>query len=308
MRKKKLTRLYALFVVFVLCLFSTVAGPGSSDIKNHMSKLYDEGTIDQYLNEMHGSVFYVGGSGPGNYSTIRSAMDAASDGDTIVVYPGIYDEDLIIKKSLHFIGRNKKTTIIDPENSPYTLSMDADNVTLQGFTIKNTNNHASGISIRASGVIIHNTIIDCASYLNKGMYLRNTNNTTLYDNSLINGGIYLENSYHNTIFNNRVNGQPLVYLENQHNIPIERAAGQVILVNCSNITVRNAHLNNLFCGMQIVNCHTCLIEENLFDNYLKHAIELTSSKHITLFNNTCKDGDFNLFCSTNIHVINNEMT
>ena len=308
MREKKLTQLYALLVVFVLCLLSTVAGPGSSDTEKHISKKYYGGTIDQYLTEGHGSVFYVGGTGPGNYSTIRNAMNAASDGDTIVVYPGIYEEDLIIKKSLHFIGRNKKTTIIDPENSPYTLSIDAHNVTLQGFTIKNTNNHACGISIRAIGVIIHNIIIDCASYLNKGIYIRNTNNTTLYDNSLINGGIYLENSYHNTIFNNIINGQPLTYLENQQNIHIESTAGQVILVNCSNITVRNAHLKHLFCGIQIVNSHTCLIEENLLDTYLRHAMELTSSKNINLFNNTFKDGDINLFCSTNIHVINNEMT
>ena len=177
MRKKKLTRLYALLVVFVLCLFSTVAGPGSSDTKNHGSKHYDEGTLGKYLTKGHGSVFYVGGTGPGNYSTIRSAMDAASDGDTIIVYPGIYKEDLFIKKSLHFIGLDKQTTIIYPESSYYTLSIDAQNVTLQGFTIKNSNDYfGSCISIRAKGAIIHNNILNCLSYLNKGIFLRNINN------------------------------------------------------------------------------------------------------------------------------------
>ncbi|MBS3772626.1 MAG: hypothetical protein KGY55_00305 [Candidatus Thermoplasmatota archaeon] len=31
-----------------------------------------------------GAVFYVGGSGPGNYSTIQAAVDDASNGDTVL--------------------------------------------------------------------------------------------------------------------------------------------------------------------------------------------------------------------------------
>jgi hypothetical protein len=32
-----------------------------------------------------GDIFYVGGSGEGNYSTIQDAVDNASDGDTVFV-------------------------------------------------------------------------------------------------------------------------------------------------------------------------------------------------------------------------------
>ena len=33
-----------------------------------------------------GDTFYVGGSGPGNYSKIQDAIDNTSDGDTVFVY------------------------------------------------------------------------------------------------------------------------------------------------------------------------------------------------------------------------------
>jgi len=33
-----------------------------------------------------GNTLYVGGSGPGNYTSIQDAIDDASDGDTVYVY------------------------------------------------------------------------------------------------------------------------------------------------------------------------------------------------------------------------------
>ena len=43
---------------------------------------------------------YVGGSGPGNWSKIQDAIDNSTDGDTILVYAGIYYEDIIVNKRL----------------------------------------------------------------------------------------------------------------------------------------------------------------------------------------------------------------
>jgi parallel beta-helix repeat protein len=60
-----------------------------------------------------GNTFYVGGNGPGNYSTIQSAIDNASDEDTIFIYNGVYYENILINKSISLIGENKYTTIID---------------------------------------------------------------------------------------------------------------------------------------------------------------------------------------------------
>ena len=57
------------------------------------------------FNNLHsgGNTLYVGGDGPGNYSTIQDAIDDAVDGDTVFVYSGIYDR-VCIQKSISLIG------------------------------------------------------------------------------------------------------------------------------------------------------------------------------------------------------------
>lgn len=42
-----------------------------------------------------GKTLYVGGSGPGNYTTIQSAINESSNGDTVFVYSGIYYDNVI---------------------------------------------------------------------------------------------------------------------------------------------------------------------------------------------------------------------
>jgi parallel beta-helix repeat protein len=81
---------------------------------------------------------YVGGSGPGNYSTIQDAVDAANSGDTIYVYHGTYYENVIISTTVFLRGEQRDTTIIDGGNAGDAVSVFADDVTVQGFTIQNS--------------------------------------------------------------------------------------------------------------------------------------------------------------------------
>ena len=60
-----------------------------------------------------GTMFYVGGTGLGNYSSIQNAIIAASDGDTVFVYSGIYWGKISIGKSITLIGEDGENTIID---------------------------------------------------------------------------------------------------------------------------------------------------------------------------------------------------
>jgi len=46
------------------------------------------------------------------YSTIQDAIDAANESDTIYVYSGTYNENIVIEKSLNLTGEDRDSTII----------------------------------------------------------------------------------------------------------------------------------------------------------------------------------------------------
>lgn len=48
----------------------------------------------------------------GDYTTIQAAVDAASAGDTILIYPGTYAETLTIQKNVNLVGVTSDTCII----------------------------------------------------------------------------------------------------------------------------------------------------------------------------------------------------
>ena len=54
-----------------------------------------------------------GGTTP-NYTTISEAVSAASDGDTVYVCPGVYDESVVISKSLTLLGAQNGVAANDP--------------------------------------------------------------------------------------------------------------------------------------------------------------------------------------------------
>ena len=82
-----------------------------------------------------GDTLYVGGSGEGNYTRIQDAINNASDGDTVFVYNGTYDEHLIINVRINLIGESTHNTIVTRIGSDAVITISSDHVKVQGFTI-----------------------------------------------------------------------------------------------------------------------------------------------------------------------------
>ena len=120
----------------------------------------------------NGKIFYVGGKGPVNYTTIRGAMDDASDGDTIFVYDDSspYYCNIVIDKSISLIGEDKNTTIINGKWSREVVYIKKfDRVTVSGFTIRGAE---VGICLKSNNNIITDNIIT-SKYMRGGIILKN---------------------------------------------------------------------------------------------------------------------------------------
>jgi parallel beta-helix repeat protein len=160
-----------------------------------------------------GNTLYVGGSGPGNYSTIQDAIDNASNGDTVFVYDDSspYYESVKINKSIRLVGENQQTTVIDGQYLLTTVSLTADEVTFTGFTVRNAHSHAfiyNVLSVHCNhSTIIGNTII--GNFFPSFIYdiiLWSSNNNTIKENTVSFGiiGIYLFASNDTTITGNNI--------------------------------------------------------------------------------------------------------
>jgi len=82
-----------------------------------------------------GDILYVGGSGPGNYSTIQDAINASTDGDTVYVYAGVYHESINISKAITLQGESPTTTLIEAVDGDLILISGHD-VEISGFTLQ----------------------------------------------------------------------------------------------------------------------------------------------------------------------------
>ncbi len=107
----------------------------------------------------------------GDFTTIQAAVDSAQNGDTVLVWPGIYVENVLIYEKSIILGSLTLTTgdvnymyqtIIDGNNigSCLTTKWFGD-VVINGFTFRNGegNNHGGGLFISGFNAIISNCYI-----------------------------------------------------------------------------------------------------------------------------------------------------
>jgi parallel beta-helix repeat protein len=170
------------------------------------------------------------------YSSLQHVINWANKGDTIFISSGIYQENIVINKSLALVGENKNTTIIDGNETLDVVQINANNTSITNFTIQDSgcgcagragilveyshnssiigntikNNGGYGIKLWHSGgcVVTNNEI---ANNTNDGIYSHYSNSSTISGNKIINNynqaGIKLiytngHNLTHNTLINN----------------------------------------------------------------------------------------------------------
>jgi hypothetical protein len=127
----------------------------------------------------NGTTLYVGGIGPGNYTTIQSAIDDALSGDTVFVFDDSspYYENIIIDKKINLIGENRNTTMIICNRDTYAMVICADDVILSGFTIQAIDAKVNNFVINANEILVSNN-----NFINVSISSENNNRITISNN------------------------------------------------------------------------------------------------------------------------------
>jgi len=139
--------------------------------------------------------------------------------------------------------------------------------------------------------ILGNTIMD--NY-GEGIDLDSSVDTTISDNSFIYDGLFVyfdkdDYPYNVNISNNKVNNKPLIYLEEESDITIQQDAGQIILVNCNNIKVKNQDIFHSDVGVELFFTDGSVISNSLIHSNDIAGIWLMGSNRNQLDNNSISD-------------------
>jgi len=169
-----------------------------------------------------------------------------------------YSENIIMLEDSNnnIISGNKISRSINSYNG-LILSSSNNNTVIDNIISDN----GEGLSLWSS----KNNIISNNIFLenNIGLYLSNSNCNTVLDNCFYKDGIYIKDSFQNNVSGNSINDEPLIYLEEESDKVIDENAGQVILVSCNNITIKNQNFSNVWAGLILENTNNCSISNNI---------------------------------------------
>jgi nitrous oxidase accessory protein len=225
---------------------------------------------------------------PDDYPTIAFAVGNATDGDTIFVRNGTYEEHtLVITKSVTLIGEDKDTTVIENIDTydetasflsiflPVLVAVEirADNVRFWNFKVTSAHRFLP-VNVSADVVQVVNNIFEPAS---KGVIV-DGNNSIIAGNMLadmINGGLRCTGA-NNTITENKLIGDSdsnygAIYVNGLHNLVYNNeisetsrsGVGMLKMRGDENIVARNnltnragiellSGSNNIVCGNKIL--------------------------------------------------------
>jgi parallel beta-helix repeat protein len=240
------------------------------------------------------------------YQHINDGIFHATDGDTVYVLNGLYNETILINKSIYFRGQQQEKTIIDGQNNGSVISIASDNVYVRRFTIRNSGGYEgnAGIAVFSNTT----TITECTIYRTRtGILVQNKSETiiassqfhtngygilfstsafvtidhcTFYHNGI---GAYLYETYCITITNSYTDTNGIGFLcERSSNIHISESAardnddneGGMFFVDCSFVNIINCYLVDNGVGVNLVNSSACYINQCNFSFNTHFACKL----------------------------------
>jgi len=249
--------------------------------------------------------------------SIQAAVNTANSGDTIIVDPGTYNENIVITKSSNLklmsaSGNPDDTIIVSNDTTKNVISASARlNLIIKGFTISGATSEHSGIYLYScNGCTIENN-----KFINNamGVYIDSSMNTTIRNNSAtrtseagkIGRSINVLKSELTTVENNTISNQNYsIYFDRSPSNTILRnsvsqCAEDAIVIEGSNNTVleSNTVSSNTKRGIYLKNSHKCNVKKNLVSSNGANGIDIEGSSGNNVLDNIITGNAKN----TNIH-------
>lgn len=188
------------------------------------------------------------------YKTIQSAVNAAPSGSTIVVFSGIYRENITI---------NKPVRIVTANHTAFTSLVSKTQPLIQAF-----NDEAPAIDILVPNVTIQGFNIRGGQ---AGIRV-NSKRATLLNNDITQGrvGIWLDEAEDVEILKSRIADQKQIGVHIQ---------------NSTNITLQGSNIDKNLEGVRIENASRNIIRNNTFRHQTAQAINVVDAPTNALINN-----------------------
>lgn len=250
-----------------------------------------------------GPVIYVDAMGSGNYTTIQDAVNNAMPGNTIIVYPGTYNEIVdinVANLSILSYSGNPEDTIVRHIGSGHNFAIGASNVTISGFNITGTNSTGIYMS-EVSGVNISNNKF---SGIGCGVQIESSNSCTLVNNTVNDSaqyGFYLQSSSNCTLDNNAVSNTSshgiyllaASYCNLTSNIVSDTGSDGVQFSSSNNCTMANNTITNISGnGIYATFSSSCNFTGNTVSNIDYEGIALLYSNNCTLTDNIISSTEY----------------
>ncbi|WP_226990587.1 NosD domain-containing protein [Methanosarcina acetivorans] len=247
------------------------------------------------------AVIIVDDSGGGNCSSIQEAVDNAQDGDTILVSPGVYQENIKVDKELTIIShstlaedRTNRILIIGTVPNNDVFYVNSNSVTIDGFYILGYQSGTDGseAGIHLEGVqdcsLSNNTLV----FNGQGILLNDSQGNYL-DSNLVNlgdCGIALGDSEDNILSNN-------IVVTNKQGISLHNSVNNTLVKNIADsntigVFLGMSHGNKLAYNHILTNeygisgqaaGHNTLVDNSLYLNGI--GVYLNESSDNTLYRN-----------------------
>lgn len=243
------------------------------------------------VEQLGGSTLHVGGSGPGNYSTIQSAINDANNGDIIFIYNNNYFENIIVNKSINIIGEEKDITIINSVDDYSTISIQSSDVLLKGLTIRDSPKW--GVDVYNSDGCSNISIVDCMiDYNHGGILLVNTTNSTIDACTIKNNlglSVYLLHDSSNILIkNSNLANNGYLIDENWYH------PGGILMdgcgYQCADISVIDCIIkDNIGSGIDLFQCLNISLNTNHIINNTRSGVTIASIEECTIIGNVIQD-------------------